>query len=77
MIRLAKQLAEAKAAITLANAERDDLKQKYGATEDELKASAERARSITALQKELSELREKEKEYKKILTQNKESENVS
>jgi predicted RNase H-like nuclease (RuvC/YqgF family) len=61
----------------LAEAQRDDLKQKCGSTEEELKASADRARGVTALQKELSEYQEREKALKKTLTQAKEAEQVS
>jgi hypothetical protein len=77
MDRLTKQLAEIKQSLTLAEAQRDDLKQKWGASEEELKASADRARGVTALQKELSEYQEREKALKKTLTQTKETEQVS
>jgi predicted nucleic acid-binding Zn-ribbon protein len=77
MDRLTKQLAEVKQSLTLAEAQRDDLKQKCGSTEEELKASADRARGMTALQKELSEYQEREKTLKKTLTQSKEAEQVS
>jgi predicted nucleic acid-binding Zn-ribbon protein len=77
MNRLTKQLAEVKQSLTLAEAQRDDLKQKCGSTEEELKASADRARGMTALQKELSEYQEREKALKKTLTQTKEAEQVS
>lgn len=74
---MTKQLAQAQQDLTLAEAQRDDLKQKCGATEEELKSSADKARGVTALQKELSEYQEKEKTLKKSLTQMKESEQVS
>lgn len=77
MDRLTKQLAEVKQSLALAEAQRDDLKQKCGSTEEELKASADRAKGVTALQKELSEYQEREKALKKTLTQTKEAEQVS
>ena len=77
MNRSAREMAEVKQSLTLAEAQRDDLKQKCGSTEEELKASADRARGVTALQKELSEYQEREKTLKKTLTQSKEAEQVS
>ena len=77
MNRSAKELAEVQQSLTLAEAQRDDLKQKCGSTEEELKASADRARGVTALQKELSEYQEREKTLKKTLAQSKEAEQVS
>ena len=77
MHRSAKEMAEVRQSLTLAEAQRDDLKQKCGSTEEELKASADRARGVTALQKELSEYQEREKTLKKTLTQCKEAEQVS
>ena len=77
MNRSAKEMAEVRQSLTLAEAQRDDLKQKCGSTEEELKASADRARGVTALQKELSEYQEREKTLKKTLTQSKEAEQVS
>jgi hypothetical protein len=53
------------------------LKQKCGATEEEMKVVADRAKGVTALQKELGEYQEKEKALKKALTQSKEAEQVS
>ena len=75
--RLSKQLAEATSNLHLARAERDDLKENSDKTKEELNASAERARGVTALQKELSEYQEREKSLKKSLTQTMESEQVS
>jgi len=77
MHRSAKEMAEVRQSLTLAEAQRDDLKQKCGSTEEELKASADRARGVTALQKELSEYQEREKTLKKTLTQSKEAEQVN
>jgi len=70
-------LTEVKQSLTLAEAQRDDLEQKCGSTEEGLKASADRARGMTALQKELSEYQDREKALKKTLTQTKEAEQVS
>jgi len=45
------------------------LKENSDKTKEELNASAERAKSLTALQKELREYQEKEKTLKQSLTQ--------
>lgn len=62
-------MEELSGALDLVTAECEGLKETSSKTDEELKVVTEKAKALVTLQKEIKESAEKEKNYKKLLTE--------